>query len=303
MNRILRSFIQIVIYMCILFVIYQGVVTLTIIGTNIVTSQSSINTVIFGKEETINQIKKFIEVLLFSVCIVFILRKLTKSKEREDTLLEKYMDSLKRNTPIEQDIDDIIEEQRKKIIQNKILKEIKINNSNFNHIDFLYGSSHLCEKILYANEKIKLNKLKDFETSKLYKRQLIKIKNNEKKNLKNINEDVKIISTKILKYDTTDKIDIIYVKISAEMINYEIDIRTNDLISGDKEKEIYKSYILIFAKKLEKFNKKSEEINEQINCPSCGAPIEIDVIGKCLYCGNYTRTEKFNWKIADVKEI
>ena len=302
MSQIIKKVAQIIKFIIIIYVVYQLAVTIVIFDTYSITSQSSIETVRYGKEEAINQVRKFTRIVLFLAFITIVWKLINKKNKKGESLLGRYMKSLNKNKPLEENIEDIIQEEEKKYKLNKILNKIKTNNTNFNHVDFIYGSTHLCKKILYSNDKDELKKIRVFETSKLFKEQLLQIKNNKKNNIKAIKEDIKIKSAKILKYEATDKIDVIRVKITAEMKEYEINEKTNDLIRGDKKKIVLKSYIMTFAKKIEKHIKKATDLNTKINCPSCGAPIQIDVIGKCIYCGNYVRTEKFNWKVVDIKE-
>jgi len=121
---------------------------------------------------------------------------------------------------------------------------------------------------------------------------------------KRVIEEINIDTVLLYDFQRINGKDVVSVFLNAFMLDYIKDTNGNKIIKGSDEELINKSYTLTFIRKIEKKKKqvKEKESNkiETINCPQCGAPLNVTSIGTCEYCGNYIKLDTFNWTLSDI---
>ena len=40
-----------------------------------------------------------------------------------------------------------------------------------------------------------------------------------------------------------------------------------------------------------------------VECPKCGAPLDITLAGKCNYCNSIVTTGEYNWCLAELDRV
>lgn len=212
----------------------------------------------------------------------------------------KLANNFNRNPRYNKDITETIRRKEKDTVEEIRLNSIKENNPDFSKVNFLNSANILAKELLYTNTEVKLEKLKDFLRGSLYNKLKRRINFINKNNKAEEYQNITILDSQILKYENKG-VEIIYVGITANLIEYIRDLNTMEIISGNEKEYVNNKYVVTFVKNDDVEEK--ENIDKRINCPYCGAPIEINEVGKCSYCGTYIRSGKFKWRITNIKQV
>ena len=99
-----------------------------------------------------------------------------------------------------------------------------------------------------------------------------------------------------------DGMDHIVILIRSRIIDYVVDDKTSEVVSGRKDKELFMVYEADVAR--ETGMKTSETTGTHtINCPNCGAPLNINSTARCPYCDSIVTVDKHDWAITKIKGI
>lgn len=193
----------------------------------------------------------------------------------------------------------------KKQIQKKeeksVLEQIKSYDVLFNEKDFSEWVKELFIKLQYAWSDRDLSVMKFYETKELYEQHLTLLQRNKKNNQINKIEKVGVDSVEILSFNQVENKDVLEVVVHSKMIDYIIDENTKRIIKGDKEGFIFNDYKLTFVRKTGILTKSTGRNLNVINCPNCGAPVEMASLGKCSYCGSIISTQEHDWVLSNLE--
>lgn len=117
-----------------------------------------------------------------------------------------------------------------------------------------------------------------------------------KKNQRQMYDELNVKTTKIIKIEEDEKNYIITAKLVSRYMNYIIDKSTLKFISGNNESRVEKTYFLTFKK-----SKITKEESMTKKCPGCGANIDINNNGICNYCGSSYDTQNYDWVLTEIK--
>lgn len=139
-------------------------------------------------------------------------------------------------------------------------------------IDILYNNYI---EIQNAWMNFDYDKLKELCTDELYNMYLSQLNILKYDNRQNIMNDFSLLRSKIISYIDVNNSNLIRVYMKITLRDYIIDIKTGDVVDGNKHKCIVNNYYMEFIK---------NNNFDQKKCPGCGASL-IDVSkGKCPYC-------------------
>ena len=118
------------------------------------------------------------------------------------------------------------------------------------------------------------------------------INNNERQ----MYDELNIKSTNIDYINKVSDKYVIGVTLVSRYMDYVIDKETNKYKRGINDHRIEVVYHLTFEKSI---YAKNEGIIKK--CPTCGASMDVNNTGKCIYCGSIYNTEKYDWVLVDIK--
>lgn len=110
-----------------------------------------------------------------------------------------------------------------------------------------------------------------------------------------------ILNVSLTAFKQDGNLDVISVKLIAELIDYTSEDATGKVINGSKTMRQKRAYHLEFVRfSGEKTNSKVKE--SETNCPNCGAPIESEDLTTCPYCQSVFIKQKVEWLINKYEE-
>ena len=121
--------------------------------------------------------------------------------------------------------------------------------------------------------------LRECCTDELYNTYVSQLETLKLKNGQNIMSDYQNLDMKITNITSENNVVSLIVYAEIRFHDYVINMKTNEVIRGTKERLMTNHYLMTFV--IKKSDAKSLK-----NCPSCGAPFEHNASGVCEYCGS-----------------
>ena len=169
-------------------------------------------------------------------------------------------------------------------------------NSGFVESKFMSYVDNIFIKILHAVMFNKIEEIDHFVGDDVYHELEDKLKKLNEKNLIQMYEMTNVKESKILNVEETNDKYIIEVYLVSRYVEYEMEKDTKEIVSGNDKYRVEKENYLTF----EKF-KKAKTQNISRKCPTCGANMDINNSGKCIYCGSIYDLEKYDFILTNIK--
>ena len=131
------------------------------------------------------------------------------------------------------------------------------------------------------------------ELYNIYKNKVDRLINS---NERQMYDELNIKSTNINYVTKSNDKYLIGVNIIARYMDYIVDKETNKYKRGTNDHRIEVTYNLVFEKSV--YAKKEGIIKK---CSTCGASMDVNNTGKCIYCGSIYNTEKYDWVLVDIR--
>ena len=96
--------------------------------------------------------------------------------------------------------------------------------------------------------------------------------------------------------------DHIIVEVRTRITDFTLDDKTGKLISGDQKASKFMTYEYDLARAKGIITQADGNV-KRTNCPSCGAPLDINASARCEYCGSVITSDAFDWAISSIKGI
>ena len=181
------------------------------------------------------------------------------------------------------------------IYQGPIAEKVKEIDELFDKERFNKEAKQLFIKMQKAWTERNWQGIREFETDELYEQHKMQIEGYINSNTINILDNINVYYSKLYSFKQNGDKDVLNVVIKSTMVDYIIDATSGKVVKGNKDKVKERFYKLEFIRKAGvKTNPKSAILNN-MHCPNCGAPIKINTIGECDYCGSTITNGDFGW--------
>lgn len=117
----------------------------------------------------------------------------------------------------------------------------------------------------------------------------------------NVLEDVRVERLTVVKVARDAYFDSITVRIWMSMIDYTKDDETGRVLSGDPKTPTRSTEYWTFVRR-SGFDARRAVSDPGKNCPSCGAPVKINMQGVCEHCSSKVTSGKFGWVLSRIDQ-
>lgn len=174
-------------------------------------------------------------------------------------------------------------------------KIITREDNTFNEALFKSYVDNIFVKIYTAVMLDELDTVKHFMKDNLYQLFKNRVDALNKKNLRQMYDELNVKSTNIIDFKSTDQEFIITVELISRYLDYYISKDNGDYVSGNRDYRIEKTNILTFTKKRNFLTQSSVR-----KCPGCGASISTNTNGLCSYCGNVYPQDDYDYILTSI---
>ena len=228
-------------------------------------------------------------VIGFVIFVVFISYKTEKPKETI-TSIETHSIKSKLENSIPDNTDEI----------NAALKQF---DQNFDSQSFISWSKELFVKMQLAWSERDWEKIRPFESDKLFSQHEMQLKEYINNETINIMKDINVNEAYLYKYNREKEYEYLTVFMAVSMLDYIIDEYTGKVLKGNPNKDCYMSYLLTFMRKSGAVTDTYQITNSTISCPKCGAPVQLDKQEKCEHCNFIVKASEIVWLLTDLESI
>ena len=148
----------------------------------------------------------------------------------------------------------------------------------------------ILSSIMDGNMKPVQHKLSD----KLYNKYYEKVKKLKENNEIQLYDELNVKSTSIISVEITDEQFIIKVSLISRYMDYTIDSTTKKYKYGNNDHRIEKKNHLVFIK-----SRSATDEGIVRKCSYCGAPVDVNKNGICIYCKKPYDTQAHDWVLYD----
>ena len=96
--------------------------------------------------------------------------------------------------------------------------------------------------------------------------------------------------------------DVLVARLNTRIVDYTLDDKTGQLVSGSRTKEKFMVYEWDLVRTTGLKTEKDQPM-QTVNCPNCGAPVEINASAKCPYCGSVITLEEHGFALNAIRAI
>jgi len=185
--------------------------------------------------------------------------------------------------------------------QTQIENQIQAHDENFNKEEFVAWSKNLFIKLQNAWTARDWDTIRTFETESLFEQHRNQLQGYITNNQINVMDRICVNYAHLYAYRQEGDKEVLTVRLNSRMQDYIIDATTKQVIKGDKDLDIYNTYLLTFIRKNGVKTKPGTTEVNTTNCPNCGAPTQITSSGKCEYCGSVVTTGEYSWVLSNLQ--
>jgi hypothetical protein len=181
------------------------------------------------------------------------------------------------------------------------LADLKVRDPNFSEKQFEDLASTAFFKIQEAWSKRDMSLARAFTSPSLYTRFQSQIDGFKSEGKINKIDDLAVGSVELVEAVHDGGFDYVTVRINASAADYMLDQKTSKLISGSKQSQPFTEYWTFLRSDQVKTKAGGSEIVSQ-HCPNCGAPLQVNALGKCDYCGSEVTSGAFAWVLSEITQ-
>lgn len=182
------------------------------------------------------------------------------------------------------------------------LADLKRRDPGFNESKFLEDGANLYVRMQNAWTNKDLSPVETRLTAELYAKSKRQLESYIRGMRTNHIERISVLSSKIAGCTKDDKNDILTLEFTARIVDYVTDDRNGKLLRGDPGRELFMTYRWTFIRTLGRVTAAAGETDER-QCPSCGAPLNLNQSAVCEYCGSVVESGNYDWVLSNIQGI
>jgi hypothetical protein len=144
--------------------------------------------------------------------------------------------------------------------------------------------------------------LRPYLTDNLYAQFNRQIEFLKETNRTNRIERISVFDVELLGCTSDSVNDTVYAQLRTRITDYTVDDKTGAIVSGSNTAEKFMVYEWALIRSKGKKTDNTAE-NRIVNCPNCGAPVNLNHTARCEYCDTIIASDDFDWTLTSVKGI
>lgn len=115
-------------------------------------------------------------------------------------------------------------------------------------------------------------------------------------------ERISVLSCNLAGWAQEGENDVVVARIRTRIVDYVVDDATGKVLRGSDTAEKFMGYEWTLQRAAGSTTTAAEGTTA-VDCPNCGAPLNINQTAKCPYCGSVVTVKAKDWAISEIKGI
>ena len=176
---------------------------------------------------------------------------------------------------------------------------IKVHDPNFSASDFISFVKRMYIDIQLAWCKRDMTPVRALLHDNLYDATTRQVNEKIEQGVVYHYESMVVNTAYLTSYAKDAQFEYLTVYLNARMIDWQEDEKTGKILRGDKTTRWDLRYKMKFMRTAGVQTKEENGIPTGVNCPNCGAPLDMASSAKCTYCGAVVTTGQYSWVLSD----
>lgn len=184
----------------------------------------------------------------------------------------------------------------------EITAKIKEHDPQFSRERFLSFAEQVFVQLQQAWTERDWKKARPFESQELFNLHKSQLDEYIRNGTINIMENVCVNESYLCDYAAEEKFEFLTVFMNTRYNDYIVKEDTKEVIKGDLNRTYNVQYKLKFMRTIGV--KTSEMSNKStVQCPNCGAPVNVNESGQCAYCGTIITNGEHDWVLCNMDDV
>ncbi len=184
----------------------------------------------------------------------------------------------------------------------KAMSEYLTLDPSFSETELKEKLSNVYVQMQNAWQAKNLETLRPYLTDELYAQYDRQLDNYRRAKQTNRIERIAVLDTLLDGWTQRGGDDVIIATLRTRIVDYVTDDETGSIVRGSNSVEKFMVYEYTLTRKTGTLTSEASG-TRVVNCPSCGAPCDINKSAKCEYCGNIITVDSCDWVISGIKGI
>jgi len=182
------------------------------------------------------------------------------------------------------------------------MSEFKSLDPLFNEAEFTDKISNMYVRFQNCWQEKDLSPLRGDMTDAFYNQTLRQLEQLIKNRQTNMIENIAVLGVDLRGFMQDEANDTVVVSIRTRINDYYIDDTTKEVVRGYPHADKFMTYEWTMIRKKGVLTKETGE-STALNCPNCGAALDVNHSAECEYCGSVITNDDFDWVLSSIKGI
>ena len=184
----------------------------------------------------------------------------------------------------------------------KPMTEYQQLDENFDETELTSKLSNLYVQMQDCWQKKDISPIRPYCTDAFFTQMDNQLQRKKQQGQTNYIERIAVLSVNFRGWCQEGGNDVLVARLNTRIVDYTLDDKTGNLVSGSKDKEKFMVYEWDLVRTTGTKTEKDKPM-QTVNCPNCGAPVEINASAKCPYCGSVITLEEHGFALNAIRAI
>ena len=172
------------------------------------------------------------------------------------------------------------------------------NNPAFDWADFQARARMIFNELQSAWSTLKWERARPFETDNIFQMHRYWIEAYKRQGLRNALDQCEILAMQPARIKVDAFYNAITLRIFARGYDYTVNQSGNVVAGSNKNLREWSEYWTFV-----RYSKaKPAAARADLNCPNCGAPLKVNAVGICEFCGGKITSGEFDWVLSQIEQ-
>ena len=175
-------------------------------------------------------------------------------------------------------------------------------DENFDETELTSKLSNLYVQMQDCWQKKDISPIRPYCTDAFFTQMDNQLQRKKQQGQTNYIERIAVLSVNLRGWCQEGGNDVLVARLNTRIVDYTLNDKTGELVSGSKTKEKFMVYEWDLVRTTGTKTEKAGSM-QTVNCPNCGAPVEINASAKCPYCGSVITLEEHGFALNAIRAI